>query len=128
MKRKVLVGLLAMVMMVGLLSCASFIKNSYVTLNSSKDFYYTAMGIVAELQAQKLIDQAKRDQINKIAKIYKEAHNTAVDALEVYRITSLASDKEKVTVAIANAVAKWAQVAALINAIKPNAVPVTLPQ
>lgn len=128
MKRKVLIGLLAMVMMVGLLSCATFVKNSYVTLNSSKDFYYTAMGIVAELQAQKLIDQAKRDQINKIAKIYKEAHNTAVDALEVYEKTSLASDKEKVTVAIGNAVAKWAQVAALINAIKPNAVPVTLPQ
>lgn len=128
MKRKVLIGLLAMVMMVGLLSCATFVKNSYVTFNSSKDFYYTAMGIVAELQDQKLIDQAKRDQINKIAKIYKEAHNTAVDALEVYKKTSLASDKEKVTIAIANAVAKWAQVAALINAIKPNAVPSALPQ
>ena len=128
MKRKVLIGLLAMVMMVGLLSCATFVKNSYVTLNSSKDFYYIAMGMVAELQAQKLIDQSKRDQINKIAKVYKEAHNTAVDALEVYKKTSLASDKEKVTVAIGNAVAKWAQVAALINAIKPNAVPSALTQ
>lgn len=128
MKRKVLIGLLAMVMMVGLLSCATFVKNSYVTLNSSKDFYYTAMGIVAELQTQGIINQVKRDQINKIAKVYKEAHNTAVDALEVYEKTSLASDKEKVTVAIGNAVAKWAQVAALINAIKPNAVPSALPQ
>ncbi len=128
MKRKVLVGFVTLVLLVGLMGCATFVKNSYVTLNSSKDFYYTAMGIVAELQAQKLIDQAKRDQINKVAKVYKEAHNTAVDALDVYKKTSLVSDKEKVTTAIANAVAKWAQVAALINAIKPNAVPVTLPQ
>lgn len=128
MKRKIFVGLLAVVVLMGLIGCATFIKNSYVTLNSSKDFYYTAMGIVAELQVQKLIDQAKRDQINKIAKVYKEAHNTAVDALEVYEKTSLASDKEKVTTAIANAVDKWAQVAALINAIKPNAVPSALPK
>ncbi len=111
--------------LVTVVACASFIKNSYVTLNESKDLYYTAMGVVADFQAKGIIDQTKRDEINKIAKIYKESHNLAVDALTVYQKTSLAADKAKFTVAITEAITNWAQVAALINAIKPGSVQAT---
>lgn len=109
-----------------LVACAGFIKTSYVTLNESRDLYYTAMGITADFQSKGLIDQAKRDQINKVAKIYKEAHTVAVDALVVYKKTSLAEDKQKVTTALLEAFSKWAQVAALINAIKPGSIQATL--
>jgi predicted Zn-dependent protease len=126
MKRKVLFGLLAVVILAGLLACSTFIKNSYVTLNESKDLYYTAMGIVSDFQAKGVIDQAKRDQINKVAKIYKESHNIAVDALNVYNKTSLAADKDKFSTALATAIANWADVAALINAIKPGTIQATL--
>lgn len=126
MKRKVFIGLLAMVLLISLISCASFIKNSYVTLNESKDLYYTAMGMTADFQAKGIINQAKRDEINKVAKIFKEAHNLAVDALATYQKTSLAADKDKLTILIADAVSKWAQVAALINAIKAGSIRSTL--
>jgi len=126
MKRKVFIGFLSIMLLVGLLSCASFVKTSYVTLNESKDLYYTAMGIVADFQAKGIIDQTKRNEINRVAKIYKEAHNTAVDALDVYKKTSLAADKDKLTTAMAEAVSKWTQVATLINAIKPGSIQATL--
>jgi hypothetical protein len=126
MKRKVFRGLLAMVLLMSLIACASFVKTSYVTLNESKDLYYTAMGITADFQAKGIINQAKRDEINKVAKIFKEAHNLAVDALATYQKTSLVADKDKLTTAIAEAISKWAQVAALINAIKAGSIQPTL--
>jgi hypothetical protein len=126
MKRKVFIPLLATILILSLISCATFIKTSFITLNESKDLYYTAMGIVADFQSKGMIDQAKRDQINKVAKIYKEAHNTAVDALATYKKTSLAADKDKLTVAIVTAASKWMQVAALINAIKPGTIQATI--
>lgn len=125
-KRSILPILLATVLLVSMIACISFVKTSYVTLNESKDLYYTAMGIVADFQSKGLIDQAKRDQINKVAKIYKEAHNLAVDALAVYKKTSDAGDKQKLIVAIAEATSQWTQVATLINAIKPGSIQATL--
>lgn len=121
-RRRFLPVLLSIVLMASMIACASFIKNSSVALNESKDLYYTAMGITADFQAKGLIDQTKRDQINKVAKIYKEAHNTAVDALVVYKKTNDAGDKQKFTTAFAEAVSKWTQVANLINAIKAGSI------
>jgi len=120
--KRVLPVLFILILLVG---CASFTKTSYVTLNESKDLYYMAMDSVANLQAQKLITAQQRENINKYAKIYKEAHNTAVTALSVYKQTGLAADKDKVITAIAQAAASWAQVAKLINAIRPGTVPAT---
>jgi len=113
-------------LILALVACASFINTSYVTLNESKDFYTIAMSSAASLQTQGLITLAQRDEINKVAKIYKEAHNLAVDALSAYKTTSLAADKDKVIIAIAQAASRWEAVAALINAIKPGLVPATL--
>lgn len=127
-RRRTLPVLLSIMLLVSMIACASFVKTSYVTLNESKDLYYTAMGIVADFQSKGLIDQVKRDQINKVAKIYKEAHNTAVDALVVYQKTSLAGDKQKLITAIAEATSKWTQVATLINAIKPGSIQATIPK
>lgn len=108
-----------------LVGCASFVKTSYVTLNESKDLYAIAMTSVANLQTQNLITAQQRDNINRYAKIYKESHNIAVTALSIYKQTGLAGDKDKVITAIAQAATAWAQVAQLINAIKPGTVPPT---
>lgn len=82
--------------------------------------------MAADFQSKGIIDQAKRNEINKVAKIFKEAHNLAVDALATYQKTSLAADKDKLTIAIADAISKWTQVAALINAIKAGSIQATL--
>ena len=107
-------------------SCASFEKTAYVSLNASKDFYFIAMGIVADLQQEGKITAEKRAEINKAAKIYKEAHNTAVEAFTIYKVTKSTADKERLKVAIKIAASKWETVAALINAIKPGVLPKTL--
>lgn len=122
MRRKLLTGILSLVLLAGLISCASFTKTAYVSLNESKDLYTLAMTTVASLQTQGVIKPEQRENINKVAKIYKEAHNLAVDALAVYKTTGLAADKDKVIIAIAGAASRWQSVAALINAIKPNTV------
>jgi len=126
MRRNFFKGLLIGLLFLSLISCASFEKTIYVTLNESMDLYYTSMGIAADFQSKGVIDQAKRDQINKAAKIYKEAHNLAVDALAAYKKTSLAEDKQKLTVALLATASEWAQVAKLINAIKPGTIQATL--
>jgi hypothetical protein len=125
MRRKIFIGFLAVVLIAVLMNCASFVKTSYVTLNESKDLYTLAMTTVANLQTQGVISVDQRAKINQIAKIYKESHNMAVDALTVYKQTNSAADKDKVIVAIATAASKWQQVASLINAIKPGLVPAT---
>lgn len=124
MKRK---ALWMVPLLLVIVSCAtvSFQKAAFVTLSESKDLYELSMTVVADFQKQGIINQVKRDQINKAAKIYKEAHNVAVDALAVYKKTSAAVDKDKLIVALSTAASKWQSVAALINAIKPGSVPDT---
>ena len=126
MKRRISLFLVMVVMMAMVVSCAGFISNSYTTLSISKSFYDSAMKATADFQRDGLIDQAKRDQINKLAKIYKEAHNVAVDALEVYARTKAGADKDKVVIAMAGVASKWVSVATLINAIKSGTVQPTL--
>ena len=112
-----------LVLCVFLVACASLISNSYKSLAISKVTYDTALKAAADFQSKGLITQDQRDQINKAAKLFKAAHNVAVDALEVYATTDLASDKAKLFTALATAASKWEDVAKLINTIKPNTVP-----
>jgi len=127
MKKFKLLSILFLAILIGACSsCATFEKNTYVTLNESKDFYYIAMGIVADLQADGKITPEKRTEINKAAKIYKEAHNIAVDAFAIYKVTKSSADKDKLKIAINVAASKWQSVAALINAIKPGLLPMTI--
>lgn len=121
MKRRVRL-FLVMVILMSLMACAGVIKDSYVSLTISKSAYDKAMLSVADLQMKGMITDAKRAEINKAAKIYKESHNVAVDALEVYARTNLAVDKEKLVTALSLVTSKWAQMADLINAIKPGTV------
>ena len=122
MKRRFSLFLVTAVIMAVVMSCGTFIKNTYVSLSISKSVYDKAMTSVADLQRQGLVTIQQREEINKVARVFKEAHNTLVDALEVYARTGLAIDKEKVMSAMTSAASKWSQVAKLINAIKPGTV------
>lgn len=110
------------------LSCATFGKNTYVTLSTTRSFYFQAMEAVVDLQEQELVTPEKRAEINRVAKIYKEAHNAAVDAFTVYKLTKSAEDKDKLVLAIVAAASKWQSVASLINAIKPGTIPLKFPE
>lgn len=121
MKRQIKLFMM-LVIFLSLAACAGLIKNTYVALSISKVSYDKAMISVTDFQKQGLVTTQQREEINKVAKIFKEAHNVLVDALEVYARTGLAVDKEKVITAMSLATSKWAQVAKLINAIKPGTV------
>jgi GTP cyclohydrolase III len=126
--RKFRISVVIFLVLFVLAACANIISNSYKTLSISKTFYDSAMKATADLQNQGLITAEKRAEINKIAKVYKDAHNVAVDALEVYAKTNSVSDKDKLVTALSSAASKWAGVAKLINTIKPGIVPASLPQ
>lgn len=120
--RKFKLTVVMFLVLIVLASCAGLIKNTYVALSISKASYNKAMFSVADFQKQGLVTAQQRDEINKVAGIFKEAHNVLVDALEVYARTELAGDKDKVLTAMTSAASKWSQVAKLINAIKPGTV------
>jgi hypothetical protein len=126
LKKRYSYGLCAILLVIMLAGCAHLVQNSAATLSASKNFYDLAMTTTADLQKAGVIDQAKRDQINGVATIYMKAHNVAVDALITYNATNLAVDKDKLSTAILKAIAAWADVAGLVNAIKPGALPTKL--
>ncbi len=129
-RRNLLNAMLVLLLLGGLAACTTqqFVKSSYVTLNESKDFYNLAMTSVAYLQKDGFINQGKRDEINKIARIYKASHNTAVIALKTYVATKKAADKDQFIAELATAASNWKYLSSLINAIKPGSVPETFSQ
>jgi GTP cyclohydrolase III len=118
MKRKVLVGLLAVVLVAGMMSCASFTDNTYKTLYTAGTSYDAAMKSVASLQAQGKITTAQRAEINKYATMYYVAYQASVDAFEVYMKTNSAADKDKLAVALTEATAKLSNLLAYIAQVK----------
>ena len=118
MKRKVLIGFLAIVLLAGLISCATFTDTTYKTLYTAGTSYDVAMKSVAALQAQGKITVEQRAEINKYATMYYVAYRGAVDAFEIYMKTNLATDQNKLTVALTEATGKLANLLAYINLIK----------
>ena len=123
MKKHMKIVPLILILAIMLAGCASFHKTSSITVATSKNLYYQARAAARELNAQGLIDEETKAQINEAAKIYKAAHNVAQAALEVYTITETKETKMQLQVAIAEAALRWMEVAKLINMIKPGLVP-----
>ena len=107
-------------------SCASLVKNSAATLTASQDLYDIAMKVVRELQDEGIIDQEMRLEINKVANIYFDAHNVALDALIMYNAVETSENKDALKAAMEKASQAWDDVQSLINSIRPGTVPVEL--
>ena len=125
MKRKILLNVLIVAILVVAVGCAGTIKTSYITLTTTKNLYVLAKQVCNDLYENGKITEDQRIEINKVATIYREAQNAASDALEVYAVSSTVKNKEQLKAAIALAGEKWADVAKLLNAIQPGAVPNT---
>lgn len=120
------VELILVLSLIGILSFNCSMKAAYVTLSTSQDFYMKGMQDVADLQSQGIISAEQRVKINDVARIFKNAHNVAVDALATWYKTGQPSDKAKFEIVFAEAAAKWGDLALLINSFKPGTVPGTL--
>lgn len=91
---------LVLFMSVALVSCANFAKNSFRTLSVSKATYDTVLTAAGDLYREgKLTDEQKQEFID-VGEIYRDAHQTAADAMIAYMTTDSAEDKDKAEVAL----------------------------
>ncbi len=123
MKRKVLVGVLAVVMMMGLMGCGTFTSNTYKSLYIAGTSYDAGMKSVSSLQKQGVISDAQRAEINKYGNYYYVSYQVAVDAFALYKKTETQDAKSKVIAAIAEVFAKWPTFADYVNRIKAGTLP-----
>jgi hypothetical protein len=128
MRKAKLFSILVVVMFLMVACAGTFTQNAYRSIYISGKSYDTSMKVVADLQKQGIIDQAKRDQINKIATIFYTAYQSASDALGVYVSTETATNQEKVVAALNALSAAWPEFAKLVNSNKANTMAPTLNQ
>jgi hypothetical protein len=116
-------AILTIPLVILILSCAGFEKNTYRSLSATGGAYTMAMSTVSTLQKQGVISNQQRTEINTFAEIFYVAYHASVDAFEVWKNTNSAVDKQKVEVALSSTFSKWRNFADYINRIRPNTVP-----
>ena len=126
MKRKVLVGFISIILLAGLMGCASFTNNTYKSLYIAGTSYDAAMKSISSLQKQGVVSDAQRAEINKYGNYYYVSYQVAVDAFALYKKTETADAKTKVISAVAEVFSKWPTFAEYVNRIKAGTLPAKL--
>lgn len=73
----------------------SFVKDNYKALAVSKSTYDMALSAIADLYFQGVVDEEVKAQTIELARIWKDAHNDAVEALAQYEETGETSSQEQ---------------------------------
>lgn len=126
--RVVMLMLVVVILGVMIQGCATFQQNTYRTLYISGTTYDTTMKVVADLQKQGIIDQAKRDKINVVALVFYNAYQASVDAFGFYVKNPTSTTQEKVVATLNVLSAAWPEFAKLVNASRPKVMAPTLEQ
>jgi hypothetical protein len=143
MKRKGwILGFIAMLLLtVTLFGCAAnFLNKSAAAVGGAASIYDVGMTIVADFQKAGIINDAQRAQIDKAAEIYLAALKVADEALITYNRALVAyknaktdENQQKVSAtkaafsaALSNVGSLWADIAKLVNTIKPGSLPATI--
>jgi hypothetical protein len=93
MKRKLLIIPVLILVLIGLVGCPGFQKNSYRGLGTMAVSYDVAMKSAADLHAKGLISEEGKAEIVSHAESYSKAHNSAIQAFQDY-INAPAAQKE----------------------------------
>ena len=109
-----------------LVACASFEKNTYRTLSTTGVLYDTGMKSVASLQAKGQITEAQRAEINKYATPVYDAYQAGVAAFKAWKISQTADAQAKAQAAVGALNKIWASFADAINKFTPALLPSTL--
>jgi hypothetical protein len=116
---------------------AKFVNKSAATIGAAASIYDIGMQTVADLQGAGYITDEQRTEINKTARIFKNALIVADDMLVAYnnalndynlRQTDVNKSKMEVAkIALENSLefvdSSWSDLAKLINSIKPGTLP-----
>ena len=101
LKYKQVLGILVVLMLV--VSCASFSKNAYRALGTSSVAYDVSIRTVADLYRQKLVGEDVKAKTIELGNIFWVAYNSALDAMVAYKKTEKAEDKAKLEAALTQA-------------------------
>ena len=122
MKRRFVVPLMVMLVM-GVVACATFEKNTYRTLYTAGTTYDMSMVTVATLQKTGIINAENRKEIDKLANIFYVSYHSSVDAFELWKRTGTPENKNKAQTALMFMFQNWRTYAAYVNRLRPNTLP-----
>lgn len=108
-----------------LVACASFVKNSYLSLDGTAITYSTAVIAAKQAKTAGKVTDVQWASINSAGKIFHPAFDLSVDALKSYKNNPSTTTQESVTYAISQLLLNWSSLANLINQIIPGLVPVS---
>jgi hypothetical protein len=119
MKRRTLVGLLAVVLFTTLVvSCATFKDTTYKTIYTAGVTYDTAMKTASALHKQGVINDTQWVEVQKYATIYYVAYQASVDAFEVYMKTETVESKDKLVAILNETSVKLGNLIGYLNTIQ----------
>lgn len=110
MKRKALLTFLLVALC--LVACSQFVTNAYRGLMVSKEAYDAALSAMGDLYKEGVIGEQEKEKAIELGRIYKQAHNDAVAALEAYEASGAETDKDKYLFAVGAASAALADLIA----------------
>ncbi len=119
------VGIVIMLMMF-VVSCATFEKNTYRTMYVSGTAYDTGMKVVSKLQSQGTITLAQRLEINKVANVFYVSYQVAVDAFEFWKKSQTQAAKDILITVLSTMAANWVTYSSYVNRLVPGTLPATL--
>lgn len=127
MKMKVFIGLLAVVLLVSLLSCATFDKNCYSTLASAKVAYTSTMSALGDLQRQGKITDADVQKILPPARIYYQAYIVAELAYEVYHANPTVANQDQLIALLTDTATKLGALSQVLLQYNLTVTQITVP-
>ena len=83
-KKRAIMASVAIILILGLVACASFTRDAYRTLTVSQQTYDTTLSVMGDLYREGKITEAQKAQAIDIGRAYKLAHNEAVASISLY--------------------------------------------
>jgi len=107
--------LIVMIMLLLVLGCATFSRDSYRVLTVSYQSYDATLSTLGSLYKEGKISEEQKADVVLLAEAYKIAHNEAVDVLAKYEESGRQGNKDAVTSAISNTSAALARLIAYVR-------------
>jgi len=109
------IPIIAVLLIVALVGCASFTSNSSKVLTTAGTAYNATFLSLADLHRQGKLTDADRDNAIAAGKKFWSAYHEAVTALEIYQVTKTDANKDKVSAALIHVGEKLGDVQGYLN-------------
>lgn len=111
-RKRIILASVAIILIFGLIACASFTRDAYRTLTVSQQTYDTTLSVMGDLYREGKITDKQKNQGIEIGRAYKLAHNEAVASLTLYEEKGGQANKDAYIAASARAAGALAKLLA----------------